>query len=143
MSILVSCNGCFDGLHPGHLFFLGYAKAQGDRFIVGINSDDYIIRKKRNKPNFSSEVRSKIILSLGIVDEVVVFNEDDPRKFILRTMPNIHCIGEEYKETAIEREVVKETGGKICWVPRTNIWSTSKMSDVWHEWVGELMKGNI
>lgn len=32
-------NGCFDILHPGHLFSLKQAAAEADYLIVGLNSD--------------------------------------------------------------------------------------------------------
>lgn len=143
MSKMVTCNGCFDGLHPGHLFFLGYARAQGENLIIGINSDDYISRKKRPKPNFNEIQRRDVLLSLGIAKDVIIFNEDNPIEFIKKIKPDIHCVGEEYKGTAIETSTVESIGGKMCWVPRTNFWTTSKLDDISYQWVVEFLKGNI
>ena len=42
----VFTNGCFDILHPGHLSLLEFAKEQGHRLIVGLNSDASIQRLK-------------------------------------------------------------------------------------------------
>src|SRR5882757_7895815 len=36
---IVFTNGCFDLMHAGHLQMLGFARAQGDRVVVGLNSD--------------------------------------------------------------------------------------------------------
>ena len=36
---IVFTNGCFDLLHIGHLRYLQRARRQGDRLVVGINSD--------------------------------------------------------------------------------------------------------
>ena len=49
MKKLVTCNGAFDGLHPGHLFYLGFCRGQGDELVVGINGDDYIRNKKQRE----------------------------------------------------------------------------------------------
>ena len=35
---IVFTNGCFDIIHPGHIFILEQAKAKGDILIVGLNS---------------------------------------------------------------------------------------------------------
>lgn len=138
--IKVTCNGCFDGLHYGHLFFLGYAKALGDKLFVGINSDVYIKKQKRPLPYFNQEKRKQALLSLGIVDEVIIFNEENPCKFIEKIKPDIHCVGEEYKGTAIEEKTVKQLGGKMCWVPRTNLWSSSKLSLIQRAMVEHFME---
>ena len=34
---VVFTNGCFDIIHPGHIFILEQAKAKGDILIVGLN----------------------------------------------------------------------------------------------------------
>src|SRR5260221_6545170 len=39
-------NGCFDLLHPGHIFLLAQARAACDRFVVGLNSDASLVRLK-------------------------------------------------------------------------------------------------
>ena len=43
---LVFSNGCFDILHRGHVEYLEFARAQGDAFIVGLNSDSSVQRIK-------------------------------------------------------------------------------------------------
>ena len=123
--MIVTCNGCFDVIHAGHLFFLGYAVAiaEGGELVVGINSDDYIRIKKGVEP-VPSDQRAADLLSLDIVDRVVVFDEDDPREFIRNSKTDIHCIGEEYRDTAIELSVCEEIGCGIAYVPRIGDWSS-------------------
>jgi len=121
----VTCNGCFDGLHKGHMFFLGYAAAHSE-LVVGINSDDYIRRRKRAKPNFNENERRKAILDLAIIKDVIVFDEDDPREFIRKIGPDVHCTGAEYGEKCIESEVCRELGIRLVLIPRIGKWATSK-----------------
>lgn len=45
---VVIVSGGFDPLHSGHITYLDAAKNLGDVLIVGINSDDWLIRKKGN-----------------------------------------------------------------------------------------------
>ena len=46
MEKIVLVTGGFDPLHSGHLAYLKAAKKLGDKLIVGINSDDWLCRKK-------------------------------------------------------------------------------------------------
>ena len=39
---VVFTNGCFDIIHPGHIFILEQAKLKGDILVVGLNSDQSI-----------------------------------------------------------------------------------------------------
>ena len=43
---VVFTNGCFDLLHPGHIQLLRSAASEGDRLIVGLNSDVSVKRLK-------------------------------------------------------------------------------------------------
>lgn len=128
ISGLVTCNGCLDGIHPGHLFFLGFCRAQGSRLIVGINSDGYIAKNKRSHP-FPAWERKKALMDLGFIEAVEVFTEDNPIEFIRRTEPEVHCIGEEYRDKAPEIEVCKNLGIKVVYVPRVGKWSSTLLRE--------------
>jgi len=136
----VTCNGCFDGIHPGHLFYLGYCYAQGDELVVGINCDDYIRRKKREQPFFTAEKRRETLLALGFIKDIIVFEESNPSEFIKKVQPQVHCTGKEYGYDCPEAPTCKEIGAKLVLVPRTNIWSTSVLDGLWKQWVDEFMK---
>ena len=124
--IVVTCNGCFDGLHAGHLFFLGFSRAQGDILIVGINSDDYIRRHKRT--NFVPAIeRKKALMELGVVQDVVIFDEENPIHFITEISPDVHCTGKEYEWNAVEEPICKKMGIRIVYVPRVGKWSTTAL----------------
>lgn len=124
--ITVTCNGCFDGLHPGHLFHLGYCAAQGDRLVVGINDDAYLRRKKR-EPYFTAAERREMLLSLGCVSEVRIFAEDDPREFLRGVQPWVHCTGGEYGPDCAEAELCRAQGIRHVLTPRLPLWSTTQL----------------
>ena len=44
----VLVTGGFDPLHSGHINYFNNAKKLGDKLIVGLNSDDWLSRKKRS-----------------------------------------------------------------------------------------------
>jgi cytidyltransferase-like protein len=43
---IVIVTGGFDPLHSGHIAYFEAARALGDRLVVGINSDEWLTRKK-------------------------------------------------------------------------------------------------
>ena len=76
MKRIVLVTGGFDPLHSGHLEYFKAAKRLGDKLVVGLNSDDWLTRKK-GKPFMSFTDRQAIINSLEMVDEVISFNDYD------------------------------------------------------------------
>jgi len=124
---VVTCNGCFDGLHRGHLFFLGYCAAHGDELIVGINTDRYMREVKGVEPMFAEEDRKRMLLETGVVKEVRVFSEDIPNEFIKRVRPRVHCTGELDGANCPEAAVCAEVGVELVLVPRVGDWSSTQM----------------
>lgn len=73
---IVLVTGGFDPCHSGHLAYFQSAKKLGDRLIVGLNSDEWLTRKK-GRPFMPMSERFALVSALSIVDEVVVYNDDD------------------------------------------------------------------
>tara|TARA_Y100000389_G_scaffold65541_1_gene61617 strand:- start:2768 stop:3547 length:780 start_codon:yes stop_codon:yes gene_type:complete len=76
MSNVVLVTGGFDPLHSGHIAYFKEAKKLGNKLIVGVNSDEWLIRKK-GRPFMSFTERCAIIKELTCVDKVIGFNDDD------------------------------------------------------------------
>ena len=72
----VLVTGGFDPIHKGHIEYLRDAKKLGDILYVGLNSDHWLTRKK-GKPFMDLENRAMVIQSLDMVDEVIIFNDED------------------------------------------------------------------
>jgi cytidyltransferase-like protein len=73
---LVLVTGGFDPIHSGHIEYFKAAKKLGDKLIVGLNSDEWLARKK-GQPFMPIEERFVIVASIDVVDEVIVYNDDD------------------------------------------------------------------
>jgi len=73
---IVLITGGFDPLHSGHIAYFKAAKTLGDILIVGLNSDDWLVRKK-GAAFMPWNERLCIINNLSMVDEVYTFNDDD------------------------------------------------------------------
>ena len=73
---VVLVTGGFDPLHSGHLAYFKAAKELGDKLVVGINSDEWLTRKK-GKPFMPFSERAEIIKGLSIVDQIISFDDSD------------------------------------------------------------------
>jgi cytidyltransferase-like protein len=73
---IVLVTGGFDPIHSGHLAYFQAAKQLGDKLVVGLNSDAWLTRKK-SRPFMPMSERFALVSALSIVDEVVVYNDDD------------------------------------------------------------------
>ena len=76
MNKVVLVTGGFDPLHSGHIAYFKAARELGNHLVVGVNSDEWLTRKK-GRPFMSFEERTAIIKELACVDEVIGFNDDD------------------------------------------------------------------
>lgn len=68
--------GGFDPLHSGHLKYLQAARQLADRLVVGVNSDEWL-RRKKGREFMPLTERVQIISALRCVDQVMGFDDDD------------------------------------------------------------------
>ena len=92
MKNIVVVSGGFDPIHSGHIAYFKAAKALGDQLVVGVNSDEWLIRKK-GKAFMPMHERQAIVQSIKYVDYVIRFNDDDDSailllKLVKQTWPN-------------------------------------------------------
>jgi rfaE bifunctional protein nucleotidyltransferase chain/domain len=133
---IVTLNGSFDILHPGHLHMIEEAKNQGDILIMALNSDSSIRKNKGPKrPINDQDFRTKMIAGLQNVDYVTTFDETTPINFLEKIKPNIHVNGSEYGEKCIEADTVKKNGGRVYIVKLLKGYSTTgiikKIADIY------------
>jgi rfaE bifunctional protein nucleotidyltransferase chain/domain len=101
---VVFTNGVFDILHTGHVELLRFSKSLGEKLVVAINSDASVKRLKgQDRPINNQEDRKKVLEALSFVDEVIVFEEDDPKKLIDSMMPNLLVKGGEWTAEEVRR----------------------------------------
>lgn len=72
----ITASGGFDPLHVGHVEYLEHAKSLGDKLIVIVNADEFLIRKKGYAFMPLAE-RVQIVKALRCVDEVFVCIDQD------------------------------------------------------------------
>jgi cytidyltransferase-like protein len=114
MKKIVLVTGGFDPVHSGHIAYFKTAKTLGDMLIVGLNSDDWLERKKVAAFMPWNE-RLCIINNLSMVDEVYTFDDNDgsAKHFIQQARahyPNAELIfangGDRTKDNIPEMDVV-------------------------------------
>jgi D-beta-D-heptose 7-phosphate kinase / D-beta-D-heptose 1-phosphate adenosyltransferase len=107
---IVFTNGCFDILHIGHVKYLEKAKNFGDILILGLNSDDSVLRLKgENRPINTQTDRAYILASLEVVDYLVIFDEDTPFELIKLIKPDVLVKGSDYEgKEVVGQDIAKE-----------------------------------
>jgi D-beta-D-heptose 7-phosphate kinase/D-beta-D-heptose 1-phosphate adenosyltransferase len=124
---IVFTNGCFDLLHPGHIYTLTQAKALGDVLVVGMNSDSSVKRLKgEQRPILNEAERAVLLGALEVVDYVTIFDEDTPLELIRLVQPHILVKGGDWSpEAVVGRELVEEKEGKVVVIPYQPGFSTT------------------
>lgn len=76
MKHIVLITGGFDPLHSGHIAYIKEAKKLGDNLVVGLNSDDWL-RRKKGKEFMPWDERATILSAITEVARVINFNDTD------------------------------------------------------------------
>ena len=127
---VVMTNGTFDLLHAGHTGYLEWARSQGDRLVVGLNTDTSIRRIKGEKrPLVEQRWRAELLAALESVDAVVFFDEDEPKDLISAVLPDILVKAEDWSHYVSGRDIVEANGGHVLLAPMTEGLSTSALLD--------------
>lgn len=117
--MIVFTNGCFDIIHPGHVDLLRRARELGSKLIVGINSDASVAKiKGPGRPLQDQESRRAVLLGLGSVDEVVIFDEPTPERLVREIRPDVLVKGGDWQPNEIiGADFVESYGGKVYSLP--------------------------
>lgn len=114
--------GVFDLFHIGHLNLLKRAKEQCDYLIVGVVSDEQVIRDKRTSPYVPFEERKEIVQSCKYVDEAVRIPEDHPgtEEAYRRYHFDAQFSGSDYEndpDWMAKREYLRQHGSELVFSP--------------------------
>jgi rfaE bifunctional protein nucleotidyltransferase chain/domain len=128
-SKIIFTNGCFDLLHRGHIYYLSRAGEMGDLLVVGLNSDSSVSRLKgEGRPVNDQQARAEVLGALGMVDYIILFEEDTPLNLIRIIRPDVLVKGGDYnvKEIVGYKEVTSR-GGKVVTIPLLEGYSTTSL----------------
>lgn len=87
---VVVITGGFDPLHSGHLSYIKAASELGQTLIVGVNSDEWLTRKK-GRSFMTLDERLAIIKELKYVTDAIAFDDNDGSgKDAIRQVRNLY-----------------------------------------------------
>ncbi|MCZ6815750.1 MAG: adenylyltransferase/cytidyltransferase family protein [Planctomycetota bacterium] len=128
---IVQCHGCFDIVHPGHIRYLRFARAQGDVLVVSITGDAQI-DKGDQRPYIPQELRAENLAALEFVDFVVIDPNPTACRLLGRIRPDVYVKGQEYATSSdpaflAERKVVESHGGRVIFSSGQVVFSSSRL----------------
>lgn len=126
---IVFTNGCFDIIHVGHIRCLKEIRKLGDILVLGLNSDYSVKRLKGNaRPVNSQDDRAEMLAQLGLIDYIVIFDEDTPEKMISLLKPDVWAKGGDYTPGNLPgKELADRLGIKLAFVPLVEGKSTTSI----------------
>ena len=100
--------GVFDLFHLGHLNILKNAKCQCEKLIVGVSSDELVMRYKNRTPMVSLEERVAIVEAIIFVDQVVVQEDMNKLSAWERYQFDVHFHGDDWKGSEMYSNLTAE-----------------------------------
>lgn len=128
---IVLTNGCFDLLHPGHLFYLEKAAQLADELWVGVNSDESVQSLKGPlRPVAGERERAYSLSCLASVSEVFVFPNPRLTDEITLLKPDSYAKAGDYTLDSLnpeERAALEVIGASIHFIPFLEGFSTTAL----------------
>jgi cytidyltransferase-like protein len=131
--------GTFDILHYGHIELFKKCKqlSGDDKFVVGLNTGDFIEKYKGKAPIMTYGERFKSIDVLGMCDLILPNDQKDGtcKDLILDSKCKLIVIGSDWlrkdylKQIGVEIEWLEKFGISLCYVPYTFNISTTELKN--------------
>lgn len=103
--------GTFDGLHPGHDYFLRAARALGDRLVVVVARDATVEFWKKRKPHLNEAQRHAELLRHASVSETVLGDEEmGTYEALKHHLPTCIVLGYDQHSLKVDLEARMEKG---------------------------------
>lgn len=91
--VRVLAQGTFDLLHPGHVHYLTFARAQGDRLTVIVARNASVEKIKHRSPVLDEHTRLKMVAALRVVDKAVLGGKGNMLDKVVELNPNVIVLG--------------------------------------------------
>ena len=143
---IVAISGGFDPIHIGHVRMIREGRALGDKLVVILNNDNWLMRKK-GFVFMPEEERKDVLEAIAGVDEVILTDhepDDDDRsvcRMLRRIQPDVFANGGDRKpdedpvpevslceELGIEMVYNIGHGGKV----QSSSWLTGRVKEAGH-----------
>ena len=120
--------------HIGHLNLLMRAKAQCSHLIVGVVTDEGVIRHKKSRPQIPFDERIAIVRACRYVDEVVEIplDQGDTDEAYRRYHFDVQFSGSDYAgdpKWMAKKAFLQRHGADLVFFPYTEGISTTQLKD--------------
>ncbi len=124
--------GVFDLYHVGHLNLIRRAKERCDYLMIGLLTDEMVVKLKKNPPYIPFEERKQILESVRYVDQVVAVTEENHEKMKAWNLYHFDCLfsGDDYSQNFYWQEdqrSLRNVGSNIEFFPYTKSTSSTKI----------------
>ena len=122
--------GVFDLFHIGHLNILRAAKELCDILIVGVSTDELVLKYKKKRTVISFEDRIEIIRSIKYVDVVIPQRSIDKVEAFRRLKFDLLIVGDDWYNTDKwnkAEQKLKQYKVKVIYLPYTSNISSTKL----------------
>ena len=125
--------GVFDMFHIGHLNILKRAKEQCDYLIVGVSTNELVMKEKGKTPVIPYEERVEIVKAIKYVDKVVP--QDNKKKYSAweKYHFNKMFVGSDWKGTKVWNEFERQfapIGVEIVYLDHTDGISSTLLTEL-------------
>ena len=130
--IIAYTTGTFDMFHIGHLNLLRGAKALCDKLIVGVSTDELVIKYKGKKPLISFKDRIEIVRAIKYVNIAVPQDNLDKTTVLENLKYNILIVGNDHYGEAlwnILEDKLAKFEVKVVYLPYTNGISSTQLRE--------------
>lgn len=90
-------SGCFDIFHFGHLNILKRSKQMCDHLVVGVSTDELILKEKGRLPIIPFEERIKLVKAINYVDEVIPQTDKNKQRIVDEYNIDAISVGDDWK----------------------------------------------
>lgn len=124
--------GVFDLFHVGHLNMFKRAKEQCDYLIVGVVSDESVMKSKKTMPYIPFEERIEMVRSCRYVDEAVAIPTEygDTNEAYRRYQFDVQFSGSDYADDPgwlAKKTFLQKQGSDMVFFPYTQSTSSTKL----------------
>lgn len=123
--------GVFDLFHIGHLNILRESKKRCDYLIVGVSTDEVVIKYKSKKPIIPFDERIAIVEAIKYVDKVVAQTTMDKMEAWKNLKFDALFHGDDWKGSSLYDTYIKEfskLGVDIVFLPHTEGTSSTELA---------------
>jgi len=141
--VIVYAPGTWDMFHVGHLNLLRSAKSLGDILIVGVKTDELVLKQKGHHPLLSYEDRAEVVAACRYVDAIAPQRTADRDEQLAQLDVDILVVGDDWWEKKVKgHDFMVRNGRRVVYFPYTEGRSSSILREALERYYAEQIRLN-